>query len=61
MWDRRYSAIIFPDMAATQQNARARARVPDGAKLYAIGDIHGRADLLDVLHGQIARDAGAGA
>ncbi len=55
MWGRRPSAIIFPDMAATQQNARAR--IPDGVRLYAIGDIHGRADLLDVLHGLIARDA----
>ena len=42
-------------MAATQQNARAR--VPDGVRLYAVGDIHGRADLLDGLHGRIARDA----
>jgi serine/threonine protein phosphatase 1 len=31
--------------------------VPDGVRLYAVGDIHGRADLLDDLHGQIAGDA----
>ena len=55
LWGRRSSAIIFPDMAATQQNAQAR--VPDGVRLYAVGDIHGRADLLDDLHGRINRDA----
>lgn len=33
------------------------ARTPAGTRLYAIGDIHGRADLLDRLLGLIARDA----
>lgn len=42
-------------MAATQQNARAQ--IPYGATLYAVGDIHGRADLLDGLQRMIARDA----
>jgi Calcineurin-like phosphoesterase len=28
---------------------RERPRVPDGVRIYAIGDIHGRADLLDIL------------
>lgn len=32
------------------------ARVPDGSRVYAIGDIHGRADLLESLHGKILRD-----
>ncbi len=31
--------------------------VPGGQRLYVIGDIHGRADLLDGLHDQIERDA----
>ena len=34
-----------------------RARVPDGARVYAIGDIHGRVDLLAELHKLIRRDA----
>jgi len=34
-----------------------RAQAPDGARIYAIGDIHGRADLLSRLHAQIAADA----
>jgi diadenosine tetraphosphatase ApaH/serine/threonine PP2A family protein phosphatase len=33
------------------------ARVPPGVCVYAVGDIHGRADLLEVLHRQIAADA----
>ena len=33
------------------------ASVPDGLRVYAIGDIHGRADLLDELHRMIRNDA----
>lgn len=33
------------------------ARVPSGDRIYAIGDIHGRVDLLERLHAKIARDA----
>lgn len=36
---------------------RAPARVPDGTVVYAIGDIHGRADLLERLHAHIRADA----
>ena len=32
------------------------ARVPDGVRVYAIGDIHGRNDLLQQLLGQIDQD-----
>ncbi len=32
-------------------------RVPDGMRLYAIGDIHGRADLLIDLHRRMIRDS----
>lgn len=32
------------------------ASVPEGVRVYAIGDIHGRADLLDRLHGLIDAD-----
>ena len=32
------------------------ARIPDNTRLYAIGDIHGRADLLAALLGQIEAD-----
>ncbi|MBT7510125.1 MAG: serine/threonine protein phosphatase [Rhodospirillaceae bacterium] len=33
--------------------------VPTGTRVYAIGDIHGRYDLLKMLHDQIAHDAAA--
>ncbi len=33
-------------------------RVPDGVRVYAIGDIHGRVDLLRQLHGTIKADMG---
>src|SRR5262245_32442861 len=37
--------------------ALARRSVPAGTVVYAIGDIHGRADLLAELQGVIAADA----
>ncbi|XEY20591.1 metallophosphoesterase [Azospirillum sp. HJ39] len=40
--------------------AAGPAAVPRGIRVYAVGDIHGRLDLLDQLLGQIARDAGQG-
>jgi serine/threonine protein phosphatase 1 len=38
------------------QNEPAAARLPDGLRIYAIGDIHGRADLLEALLLQIDVD-----
>ena len=35
------------------------ARLPPGLRIYAIGDIHGRLDLLDRLHDLIAADLAA--
>lgn len=40
--------------------SRAPAAVPDGVRVYAIGDIHGRADLLDRQHDLIEADVAAG-
>ena len=37
----------------------ARHRVPEGTVVYAIGDVHGRDDLLADLHRQVADDAAA--
>lgn len=34
-------------------------RLPDGLRIYAIGDIHGRFDLLQPVHAQIRRDLAA--
>lgn len=35
------------------------ARVPDGTRVYAVGDVHGRADLLEALLAEIAADVRA--
>lgn len=35
---------------------RLPPKVPDGRRIYAVGDIHGRADLLDTMAGIIAQD-----
>jgi len=35
----------------------APARAPDHSRIYAVGDIHGRPDLLDRLHDRIRADA----
>jgi len=37
------------------------ARLPAGVRVYAIGDIHGRLDLLQAVERQIVEDAAAGA
>ena len=39
------------------RRARVASLVPDGTIIYAIGDIHGRLDLLQQLEEKIARDA----
>ena len=53
---------MFPDMAWRKKRAgRDRAgtppRVPDDCRVYAVGDIHGRVDLLEALHDHILDDA----
>jgi serine/threonine protein phosphatase 1 len=45
-----------PDDAAT----RPPYRVPDGTRVYAVGDIHGRADLLSTIRKKITKDAKKG-
>ncbi len=45
----------------TKTQATPVARVPDGTRLYAIGDIHGRDDLLERLLQAILRDAASAA
>lgn len=40
-----------------RSQAPAGARMADGVRVYCVGDIHGRADLLQALHRGIAADA----
>lgn len=44
-------------LSLLKRRSRPRACVPPGCRVYAIGDIHGRADLLADLHRRIAEDA----
>jgi len=58
--------MIVASMPSVQHGARMKAnsdrpRVPDGRRIYAVGDIHGRHDLLSRLHRLIAEDAAAAA
>lgn len=41
----------------TKRLTVVNAKVPSGDRVYAIGDIHGRVDLLERLHDKIAEDA----
>ncbi|MCF8003264.1 MAG: metallophosphoesterase, partial [Chromatiaceae bacterium] len=40
-----------------QSKTLESAQTPPGVRIYAVGDIHGRADLLEQLQGQIEQDA----
>jgi serine/threonine protein phosphatase 1 len=44
---------------SSRRDAPGAARVPEGRRIYAIGDIHGRRDLLDQLLEQIGQDDAA--
>lgn len=43
----------------TKKNPSGEFRIPEGRRVYAVGDIHGRADLLEKMHEIIAADAKA--
>lgn len=47
---------LFNRRGATRSEPRAAPRVPDGQCFVAVGDIHGRRDLLDDLLARIAAD-----
>lgn len=50
-------APLHQSPEAAPPSTRTPAKVPDDCLVYAIGDIHGRADLLRRLHRQILDDA----
>ena len=51
------SGIQASYIEAMSGSTSRKPAVPDGICLYAVGDIHGRADLLRQLHAAIAADA----
>ncbi len=48
---------MFPHLSRVFRQKPAQRCVPPGTRLYAIGDIHGRADLLRRIHRLIYEDA----
>jgi hypothetical protein len=43
-------------ISAKRLKASTRATLPGGIRIYAVGDVHGRSDLLDRTFSQIDRD-----
>jgi diadenosine tetraphosphatase ApaH/serine/threonine PP2A family protein phosphatase len=43
----------------TKTPTKFSPRLPEGTRVYAIGDIHGRSDLLDLMHHMIGEDISA--
>jgi serine/threonine protein phosphatase 1 len=54
-----YTPIRHRSKFLPSREGGASPRVPDGIRIYAIGDIHGRADLLDQVLSNIDRDLSA--
>ncbi len=48
---------MFERLRRRGVEARQAAQAPHGARIYAVGDIHGRSDLLDRMHDMIRVDA----
>lgn len=49
--------MVFGLLNSLSRKPAVAHAVPAGSRVYAVGDIHGRADLLTQLHGQIVADA----
>lgn len=47
---------MIPFASFFRRKASRTARIPDGCRVYAVGDIHGRDDLLEILLDDIDRD-----
>ena len=53
-----YVGTMFEKLFASRRRAGTdKPSVPEGTRVYAIGDIHGRLDLLQAMHGMIEDDA----
>ncbi len=49
--------VFLKNLASRRK--QVRYRIPEGVRVYAVGDVHGRADLLESLHQRMAADAGS--
>lgn len=50
------SALLTSLLQRKKVRMKRQMCLPDGVRIYAIGDIHGRSDLLRILHGRIQQD-----
>jgi len=57
MFDRLRRKMTGRQAATAGEQVRPGTRLPDGQRVYAVGDVHGRADLLARLHEMILEDA----
>jgi len=48
---------VFSKLFSWSRREKLTPKVPQGSRIYVIGDIHGRADLLEILHGLVREDA----
>jgi len=48
---------VFSNFFSRSRREKHTPEVPEGSRVYAIGDIHGRADLLEILHDLVREDA----
>lgn len=48
---------MFSKLFSLSRREKHTPEVPQGSRVYVIGDIHGRADLLEILHGLVLEDA----
>jgi serine/threonine protein phosphatase 1 len=53
---RRHRAVPDAHEAASRRRGASTPAVPEGHRVYAVGDIHGRSDLLDRLLGLVTTD-----
>jgi serine/threonine protein phosphatase 1 len=56
-WHQQEFTLAWRELRA--QNRKSKPRVPAGQRIYAVGDIHGRADLLEPLFERIDYDVKA--
>jgi len=57
----RHSAAMFSRLFGRRREVSEPPAAPAGMRFYAVGDIHGRIDLLTLLHAKMREDAAAAA
>ncbi len=55
----RAACLVGCSESKPKRRPKFNPRLPEGTRVYAIGDIHGRSDLLDLMHHMIGEDISA--